>query len=189
MIAMLTGTVASQKGIDPVIIDVGGVGYAVHMPARVGLALVQGQRITVHIHTYVREDALELFGFLSAEELGLFHLLLNVPGIGPRTALGVLRHDASLIRTAIEHGDVDFFMSVPRLGKKNAQKIIIELRSKLTGITGDLPEEGNSESAEITQALVSMGFDRKEIRTVIPKLGNGKLEEKIRIALTLLGRK
>lgn len=188
MIALLTGTIASEHGYNPVIIDVHDVGYSVHVPNRIGHQLQKGTKVTMHIHTHVREDALDLFGFLSREELGMFNLLLTVSGVGPKTALGVMDHEASHIRRAIEKGDVDFFTSVPRLGKKNAQKIIIELRSKLTGVTGDLPEDENGETKELSDALVSMGFDRKEAREVIRKLPDGTLEVKIRHALKLLGK-
>lgn len=188
MIARLTGTIATHRGISPVIIDVHGVGYAVHMPSRITKQLTEGKTITAHIHTHVREDALELFGFLTDEELTMFNLLLTVSGVGPKTALNVMDHEASEIRRAIEKGDVDFFTSTPRLGKKNAQKIIIELRSKLTGVTGALPEDDTSETKELSDALVSMGFDRKEIRLVIQKLPDGTLEQKIRHALKQLGK-
>lgn len=187
MIALLTGTIASEHGYNPIIIDVGGVGYSVFVPTRIGQQLQNGQRVVLHIHTHVREDAFDLFGFLSRDELSLFNLLLTVSGIGPKTALGVMDHNAESIRQAIEKGDVDFFTSVPRLGKKNAQKIIIELRSKLTGITGNLPGETSSETTEISDALRAMGFDRQEIKTVLPKLPNGTIQVRIREALKLLG--
>lgn len=188
MIARLSGNVASSPGADPLIVDVSGVGYAVHIPVRTSLTLAIGQKISVYTHTYVREDALELFGFISPEELTMFHLLLNVSGVGPRTALAVMNHDATAVRTAIASGDVDFFMTVPRLGRKNAQKIIIELRSKLTGSQGALPQEETGETKELTDALVSMGFDRKEIRAILPKLTEGTLEDKLKSALRHLGK-
>lgn len=188
MIAQLTGTVVSTRGVNPVVINVHDVGYAVSVPNRVGLKLLIGPLVTLHIYTYVREDTLELFGFLSKEELAMFHLLISVSGIGPRTALGVLDREAGAIRHAIEKSDVDFFTAVPRLGKKNAQKIIIELRSKLTGATGAIPDEQTGETKELSDALVSMGFDRKEIRTIISKLPEGTLEMKLRHALKQLGK-
>lgn len=188
MIAQLTGVIASEHGMNPIIIDVHGVGYSVHVPNRIGHQLKTGQSITMHIHTHVREDALDLFGFLSREELFLFDLLLTVSGVGPKTALSVMDHEAPAVRHAIEKGDVDFFTTVPRLGKKNAQKIIIELRSKLTGFTGGLPDDESSETKELSDALVSMGFDRQEIRTIMNKLPEGPLELKIRHALKLLGK-
>lgn len=188
MIAKLTGTIVNTPNTTPLVVDVHGVGYAVHVPLRLALSTTPGQTISVHIHTYVREDALELFGFATADELSLFHLLLGVSGIGPRTALNVMNHDAAAIRQAIESGDVAFFTVVPRLGKKNAQKIIIELRSKLTGTTGSLPQEEQGETKELTDALISMGFDRREIQKTLSKIPDGSLKEKLRHALKHLGK-
>ena len=180
MIARLTGTVI---GIHPLVLDVHGVGYLVSVPQKFATAI--GQKLTVHTYTHVREDALQLFGFETQEELSLFELLLTVSGIGPKTALAVMDRGVDAIRKAITSSDVDFFMTVPRLGKKNAQKIIIELRSKIAGTTGDIPETG--ETGEITSALLSMGFDRNELKEVIKKLPEGSLEEKIKFALKMLG--
>lgn len=188
MIALLSGTVAAPKSSNPTIIDVQGVGYSVHVPMRIAHTLTEGQHVRMHIHTHVRDDAIELFGFSSPRELAMFNLLLSVSGVGPKTALGVMDHEESGIRRAIENGDVDFFTSVPRLGKKNAQKIIIELRSKLTGVTGNLPDDAGGETRELTDALVSMGFDRKEIGAVIRNLPEGPMEAKIRHALKTLGK-
>lgn len=180
MIASLTGTVIKTH---PLILDVHGVGYLVSVPQKFVAAV--GQKITVHTYTHVREDTLQLFGFESAEELSLFEILLTVSGIGPKTALAVMDRGVASIQKAITSSDVDFFMTVPRLGKKNAQKIIIELRSKIAGTTGDIPETG--ETGQISSALISMGFDRKELKDILKKLPEGTLEEKIKFALKMLG--
>ncbi len=188
MIAQLTG-IAITTHKNPLTIDVHDVGYAVFVPEKMLSTVKDGQKITVFIHTHVREDALILFGFASREERAIFELLLTVSGIGPKTALLVMDHGALAVQTAIGRGDVDFFTSIPRLGKKNAQKIIIELRNKM--IDGDfgIPEESSSETTEIMEALLSMGFDRKEIREVIKKLpADATLEKKITQALQLLGK-
>lgn len=186
MIARLTGTVTKTKAAS-LIVDVHGVGYHVCTPLRVFARIQDNETVVLHIHTHIREDAFDLFGFLSPDDLSLFELLLTVSGIGPKTALGVLDHEAAAVRHAIEAGDVDFFTGVPRLGKKNAQKIIIELRSKIAGVTGNLPEENSGETKELIDALSSMGFDRKEIRAILPKLSDGTIEQKIKHALKLLG--
>ena len=176
MIALLTGTVISTR---PLILDVHGVGYLISIPQKFITTI--GQKLTIHIHTHVREDALQLYGFEAQEELSLFELLLTVSGVGPKTALLVMDRGVTSIRKAIASSDVDFFMTIPRLGKKNAQKIIIELRSKMDRTTDDIPE-----TSEITNALSSMGFDRNEIREVIRKLPEGSLEQKIKSALKML---
>lgn len=188
MIAQLTGNVITTH-TNPITIDVHDVGYAVFVPEKMLTTLRDGEKTTVYIHTHVREDALILFGFASREERAIFDLLLTVSGIGPKTALNVMDHGATAVQTAISRGDVDFFTNIPRLGKKNAQKIIIELRNKM--IDGDfgVPGETSSETTEIMEALLSMGFDRKEIREVIKKIPNDTtLEKKITRALQLLGK-
>lgn len=188
MIAQLTGKVASTQK-NPIIIDVGGVGYAVQFPEKFIASIKLGQLITVAIHTHVREDALVLFGFPNRQEQTIFELLLTVSGIGPKTALLVMDHGAPAVQQAIGKGDVDFFQSIPRLGKKNAQKIIIELRNKMIDGDFDLPGETSSETTELIEALQSMGFDRKEVREVVKKIpSDGTLSSKMKHALRLLGK-
>lgn len=180
MIAQLTGTIIRTH---PLVLDVHGVGYRISVPQK--FTATTGDKCTIYTHTHVREDALQLFGFETEEELALFDLLLTVSGIGPKTSLAIMDKGVSSIQKAITSSDVDFFMTVPRLGKKNAQKIIIELRSKIAGTTGDIPE--TEETGEIMSALIAMGFERKELKEVIKKLPEGSLEEKIKFALKMLG--
>ena len=122
------------------------------------------------------------------ENLDFFKLLIGVSGIGPKSAMNILTIvGVEVLVSAITSGDISYLTKVSGIGKKNAQKIIIELRSKLTGVTGALPEDTDSETRELADALVSMGFDRKKIRDVIRKLPEGTLEVKIRHALKMLG--
>lgn len=189
MIAQLTGIIASTLK-NPIIIDVHGVGYAVHFPEKYIAGLTLGQSITASIHTHVRDDALMLFGFPNRTEQTLFELLLTVSGIGPKTALLVMDHGASAVQHAIGKGDVGFFQSIPRLGRKNAQKIIIELRNKMIDGDFELPGETSSETTELIEALQSMGFDRKEVREVVKKIPSDEtLSEKMKRALQLLGKR
>ena len=169
MISQLTGIVVSTHK-NPLTIDVHDVGYSVFVPEKMLGILKHGQKITAFIHTHVREDAIALFGFASLKEREIFDLLLTVSGIGPKTALNVMDHGADAIQNAIRQSDTDFFTAIPRLGRKNAQKIIIELRNKILINNADFSHEIPPESVEIMEALVSMGFDRKEIREVIKKL-------------------
>ncbi|MBU1327432.1 Holliday junction branch migration protein RuvA [Patescibacteria group bacterium] len=189
MIGALTGTVF-YKTANPIILDVGGVGYAVHLPPNQIDRLAIGAKHTFFVHTYVREDAMNLYGFRSREELVLFELLLTVAGIGPRTALLVVDRGVKDTTKAIVESDVAFFTTIPRLGKKNAQKIIIELKSKVGSVRDlDLSDTATGETKEILDALLSMGFDRKEAIAAIRKLTaeDTNLEQKIRHALKLLG--
>jgi len=191
MIGALKGTAYVIKK-NPVIFFAGDVGYNVHITDRLAKTLIPNKTTLLFIHTHVREDALDLYGFISQEELTFFELLLTVPGIGPKTALLVLNLGTTAIQKAIQTSDVDFFTGIPRLGKKNAQKIIIELKNKLGSIKDlDLRDESLSETKQLTDALLSMGFVRDEIREVVKKLPekSTSLEEKLRDALKLLGHR
>lgn len=188
MIAQLTGTVVRMRH-NPLVLDVHGVGYAVFVPQKFLTQSAPDQKLTIYTHTHVREDALLLFGFATEEEIALFELLLTVSGIGPKTALLVMDRGVEAIRRAIVTSDVEFFMAVPRLGKKNAQKIIIELKSKI-GSTSDLnlSDDEGSDTKQIIEALISMGFDRKEAREAVKKLpADGTMESKLKFALKMLG--
>lgn len=189
MIGALKGTVYSTQK-NPVILFVGGVGYVVFVPDHIRHSLHAGDVITLMIHTRVRDDALELYGFQTADELTLFELLLTVPGIGPKTALPIIDRGTARIEQAVRVSDVDFFTTIPRLGKKNAQKIIIELKNKLGSIKElNLMEDASSETKDLVNALLGMGFEKKEVVEAIKKLGSADmtLEQKIRHALKLLG--
>ena len=190
MIGYLDGVVVLRN--DPqIIVSVSGVGYNVLVPDTV-LRNVGGvgEKVQLYIHTHVREDALELYGFLHAEELKLFERLISVSGVGPKTALGVFSAGThSEIVDAIVKGDTSFFLVVPRLGKKNAQKLIIELKSKL-GSVGELDLSSAGESDEVIIALQGFGFKTSEVRSALKEIrGKGKTpEEKIRLALKYLGK-
>lgn len=192
MIGTLKGVIEYRE--DPfLIVDVNGVGYKVIVPTSV-LSKVNstGDSIKLYTHTHVREDLLELYGFTDPSDLKVFSLLIGVSGVGCRTALGIFsvgsRHD---IINAISTGDVTFFTSVPRLGKKNGQKIIIELKNKV-GASGDLDLSGESgnDQGELVSALKSFGFSAREAQEAIRGLdGKGEtVEEKIRLALKYLGK-
>lgn len=187
MIAQLTGTIVHNTS-NPIVIDVSGVGYGVFIPISNASKLPLQSIQTLYIHTHVREDALLLFGFLSHEDLRLFELLVTVSGVGPKTALTVIDKGSKAVQKAIVTHDVSFFTSVPRLGTKNAQKIIIELKNKL-GSTADFDlTSDNSETSALMDALKSMGFDTKNIRDTIGKLSpETSLEEKMKQAIRILG--
>ncbi|HUD09901.1 MAG TPA: Holliday junction branch migration protein RuvA [Patescibacteria group bacterium] len=191
MIGFLKGKVELLKR-PFVIIDVNGVGYKVLVPETIYAKLSLGEALKIFTYTYVREDALDLFGFLEAEDLGLFESLLTVSGIGPKTALNIFSFgERKDIIEAIIKGDVTFFTSVPRLGTKNAQKIIIELKNKM-GAGSDLDLSGKDllENAEVVQALKNFGFSVSEAQKAVREIKQVGLttEEKIRLALKNLGK-
>src|SRR5579864_8239375 len=164
MIGTLKGVIEYRE--DPfLIVDVSGVGYKVLVPTTV-LSKINsvGDNIKLYTHTHVREDLLELYGFTDPSDLKVFIMLISVSGIGCRTALGIFSVGTRAdIVQAISTGDVSFFTSVPRLGKKNGQKIIIELKNKL-GANGDIDLSGDTrmEHQELVNALKGFGFSPRE---------------------------
>src|ERR1035437_9844978 len=173
-------------------IDVNDVGYKVLVPETIYAKLSLGDVVKIFTFTYVREDALDLFGFLEVEDLGLFESLLTVSGIGPKTALNIFSFgERKDIIEAIIKGDVAFFTSVPRLGTKNAQKIIIELKNKMgSGAELDLSGKDLLEDAEVVQALKNFGFSVGEAQKAVREIKQVGLttEEKIRLTLKNLGK-
>ncbi len=191
MIGALKGTV---DFLDKpfMVIDVNGVGYKVLISDSFYSKLTPGEKVKVYTYTHVREDALELFGFREIEDLKLFENLISVSGIGPKTALNIFSSgQRSDIVEAILKGDVSFFSSVPRLGTKNAQKIIIELKNKM-GSTVDLDLSGKeqAENDEVVAALKNFGFTVSEAQKALREIKGKELkpEEKIRLALKNLSR-
>jgi Holliday junction DNA helicase RuvA len=191
MIGLLQGVIAYTDD-SSVIVDVHGVGYKVLVPTPI-LAKFQGESEAVKLftHTHVREDLLELYGFTEPEDLKLFQYLISVSGVGCKTALTVFAvgQRKDIVR-AITQGDVSFFTSVPRLGKKNAQKIIIELKSKLGDKTDIDLSKDSDQDTEVIAALKSFGFTTGEAQAAIRELkGEGEtVEQKIRMALKFLGK-
>jgi len=189
MIGSINGIV-EIKDNPHLIIDVNGVGYRVLVSNNILSKSAIGDRLKLFTYTHVREDQLELFGFLNREELKLFEYLIGVSGVGPKTAIGIFSVGTKdAIVSAIVNADLNFFTSVPRLGKKNAQKIIIELKSKL-GSVGDLDLSGDGKADnEVVLALKNFGFTAGEAREAIKNVQSDlSTQEKIRMALKYLGK-
>jgi len=191
MIGFLNGEVLARD--DPhIVINVNGVGYKVLASGSVLSKATLNGKLKLFIYTHVREDAISLFGFLDSLDLKLFENLISVSGIGPKTAMNIFSiGDREDVVQAIVTGDVSFFIGVPRLGKKNAQKIIIELKSKLGSIEDlDLSKIDSKENSEVVAALKTFGFSNKEALEALKNIkSEGKsTEEKIRMALKELGK-
>ena len=190
MIASLKGKI-EIKDSPFVVIDVSGVGYKVFVSPKLFASLIQGENATIFTYTHVREDILDLYGFLEFADLKLFEYLIGVSGVGPKTAIGIFAFGTRPeIIGAILKGDVDFFTRVPRLGRKNAQKIIIELKNKFgEGADLDLSGTDGSDKDEVVMALKTFGFSQSEaveaIRTLDKDLST---EQKIKQALKYLGK-
>lgn len=190
MIGSINGIV-EIKDNPHLIIDVNGVGYKVLVSNNILSNSSIGEKLKLFTYTHVREDCLELFGFQSLEELKLFEYLIGVSGVGPKTAMSVFSVGSKdAIIGAIINSDVNFFTSVPRLGRKNAQKIIIELKPKLGSIGDlDLTQDGKADN-EVIAALKNFGFTGHEAREAIRNIPNKDVstEEKIRLSLKYLGK-
>lgn len=189
MIAKLTGRIAH---IDPkyLVLDVGGVGYKVSTTSDIMTKIGHEEKqVTLWTYLAVRENALDLYGFLTLAELSFFELLITISGIGPKTALGIL-NSASVhaLETAIQTGDTSHLTKVSGIGKKVAEKIVLELKDKVEKITGGV--KMNSNDGDVIEALKSLGYSPQEARDVLKKLPKDltKTNDKIREALKILGK-
>lgn len=191
MIGMLEGLVA-LKNNPHIILNVSGVGYKILVSSSLFNKLLLQSPLILFIHTHVREDALELFGFETAEDLKLFEYLISVSGVGGKTALGVFSVGSKEeIVDAIVKGNVSFFTAIPRLGKKNAQKIIIELKNKLGGLEDlDLRDTGRNEKDEAIAALLQFGYSEREADTAVTAVSIEGIstEEIVKRALKHVGK-
>lgn len=167
MIGYLAGTVSRVSEKDMVVL-VQGVGYKILAPLPVLLASSEGKEVKLHIHTHVREDSISLFGFEKEGELELFERLISVSGIGPKSALATLSvHSPASVAEAVERGDAAFLSHTPGIGKKTAEKIILELKGKLAHLQG----EGHVDNFfEVRLALEALGYSGKEVHDVLQKL-------------------
>ncbi len=195
MIARLAGTVA-EKGADHAVLEVNGVGYLVHLSA-VSLAALPAQGATATLRTYtnVRQDAIDLFGFASEDEEAVFRALIDVKGVGPRAAQNILSGiDARELAQAIAQGDVARLTKVPGVGKKTAERLVVELKEKLAllaraaGPAKAAPGAGALE--QLRTALVNLGYKAPQADSAVDALREGadgrKLDELVRDALKLL---
>lgn len=192
MIAFLTGRLVGRDAT-ACLLDVGGVGYRISMSSTSLAQLpAEGDTLTIHTHLHVREDELSLFGFESLAEKNAFEQLITVSGVGSKVALATLSAlSPDVLAAAIASEDVALVSSVPGIGKKTAQRIILDLQDKL-GV-GELAGAGRatrgttaSASAEATDALLAMGFSAMEASAAL-KGGEGDAQSLLKHALKRLG--
>jgi Holliday junction DNA helicase RuvA len=202
MIAKLTGTLVT-KGVDHVVLDVRDVGYRISIPFSTYYDLPEiNASVSLLIHTYVREDAFQLFGFLTTDERDLFEALLRVTKVGPKLALAVLSGiSTGDLQQAIIEGDVLRLSAVPGVGRNTAERIVLELRERLTRgkseALGEVGTRGHGQHAivDAVTALQNLGYPRpiaeRTIRQVARATDAAKtpaLKELIRDALRFLGQ-
>jgi len=183
MIGYLKGLII-KKYPEQLLVNVGGVGYQLAVPHFVWQACSKGEEKAFLVYTHVREDELSLYGFLKAADKEIFVKMIGVSGIGPRLALNILSftRGANRIIKAISKADVDFFVEVRGLGKKSAQRLIIDLKSQIGGLK-ELEFESEQDQ-DLLEALKGLGFSKEEIKKAVKGIGKKlSLEEKIRQAL------
>lgn len=189
MIGRLRGTLV-ERTIDHVIVDVGGVGYAVAVTPRTLVALPAiGEDAVIHTHLYVREDQLALYGFASTDERDLFDLLLGVSGVGPKVALAIsATFTPDELRSVVSTNDQASLTSVPGIGKRSAEKLMVELRPKMDVIGESSLASGPL--SEAREALESLGYTTEEIRGILSSLGSDlPVEELVKQSLQQLGKR
>jgi holliday junction DNA helicase RuvA len=152
---------------DQLLLIVGGVGYVVEVAQPALLQLREATTAQLFIHTFVREDRLELYGFLNQDEKQLFQYILDVSGIGPKTALTICGLGASAIIQAVQEATVSTFTALPRIGKKQAQKLIIELKGKLGSLKELSLADADPVTAEVRAALESLGYAERDVERVV----------------------
>jgi Holliday junction DNA helicase RuvA len=200
MIGSLRGVVLDRTprsgSVVEVLVEVGGVGYRVSMPAGAGAQISPpGGPVFVHIHTHVRDDAIVLYGFPGRDELVCFEALIGAHGVGPAVALALLSvHSPAALQRAVLAEDVDALMLVPGIGKKTAARLLVELKSRLDLALDEglhvVPGRSANGSgavdvrAEVRTALSSLGYAADEIRHAMARLPeSGGVEEQVRHAL------
>jgi Holliday junction DNA helicase RuvA len=184
-----------EKRPNQVLLDVSGVGYLVQIPLSTfaGLGMLHAEA-TLLIHTHLREDQLSLYGFVTAREKQCFELLLSASGVGPSLALKILSGmSIEELVPAIRKGDLAQLVRIPGVGKKTAERIVVELRDKLAAV--DIPGAGKPATksqleADVASALVNLGYDDRSVENAIAKsrgAGSADFEGLLRAALQILG--
>jgi Holliday junction DNA helicase RuvA len=195
MIGLLRGQVLA-KSPERVLLDVGGVGYELHVPVSTYLELerlADGEPARLYVHTHMRDDALSLYGFWSEQEKALFERLIAVSGIGPRLARVILSgmQPADLVG-ALAAGDVARLSSIPGVGKKTAERMVLELRDKVQGLAAGMPGATAPPDDDLVSALVNLGYKRNPAeRAVVAArrdLPDAEFPELLRASLKQLSR-
>lgn len=189
MIASLSGVVR-HKDLHALTVDVSGVGYRVLVPTETALEAKTDFPISLWTHLVVRETAMELFGFLDKETLDTFELLITISGIGPKSALSILNvADPSTLRQAVASGDTAYLTRVSGIGKKNAEKIVMELKDRMKIGEEDRGIDTRSEG-DALEALVSLGYGEHDARGALKQVPKGTegVSERVKAALKLLSQ-
>jgi len=194
VIAHLRGRIL-RKGPQELVLDVAGVGYRVTIPLSTFYRLGEpGAEVSLLTHTHVREDTFALFGFLAVSEQALFERLISVAGVGPRLAIGILSGiEAPDLVGALRSGDVARLTRIPGVGKKTAERLVVELKDKMEGLEGTEPAPEHAPAGgqeDLVSALVHLGYSRNEAERGVERAlkagGDDRFEEILRRTLRIL---
>jgi len=189
MIAKIQGEIAFFRN-NYVVVDVAGVGYKVFV-TEFAMGKIAGKKeIELYTHTYVREDTLSLYGFLTLDELEMFELLISISGIGPKAAIGILSiAEPKTIRTAIISDDSSILTRVSGVGKKTAQRVILELKNRIAELPGEDQGIARADS-EAIEALTSLGYSVSQAREALKAVPENvkDVSNRVRAALKSLGK-
>jgi Holliday junction DNA helicase RuvA len=190
MIGTLRGQI-THKDLNLLIVEVHGVGYKVSTTTDVVVERTLGEEISLYTYLAVRETALDLYGFLTKDSLDIFELLITISGIGPKSALGIMNTATpEMLRQAVATEDTSYLTKVAGIGKRNAEKIVMELKDKLVTTSADF--DGASRGAgDVMEALLSLGYDERDVRETLKRMpkditGTG---ERVKYALKNLSQK
>lgn len=187
MISFLTGTVHEQTSTTLTVLTEGGVGYSVQVGRRVAAQVAVGKRVALYTYLKVSDSALDLYGFEQAGQRAFFELLLTVKSVGPKSAMNILNvGPVEDIQQAIARGDATYLSAVQGLGKKTAERLCVELKSKITvddSVRGSTPH--GDMLSDVVDALVGLGYTKEHARAIIKELdaANATTEELLRAAL------
>ena len=194
MISSLSGRVKSSSA-SSLVVEISGIGILVNVPARISSQTNIGSNIELHTYLIVREDALTLYGFLDLVDRNFFELLLSVTGIGPKVAQAILSiNNAGGIATAISQGDLKLLESIPGLGKKGAQRLVLELKEKVGTFANSGSQISNGISNQVEMGLQGLGYTSKESKEVVAQIrdqiesANMELAAAIKLALQTTGK-
>ena len=192
MIGYLTGKLISSKPTQ-IILDVNGVGYLVNISISTFEKISEKEIVSLFIHTSVKEDSITLFGFFTRSEKEMFELLISISGIGPKVSLGILSGiSVDDLKDAIANENVSRLFAIPGIGRKTAERVVLELRNKVDAIKADGVIKEASAKDEAISALATLGYQRqlaeKVVRDLLSENANYSLEELIRKALASLNK-
>ena len=182
MISSISGTVKSTS-ISSIVVEVGGVGILVQLPVRVAAQIQVGKLVNLHTFLIVREDALTLYGFVDLVDRDFFELLLSVTGIGPKVAQSILAaSEATVIANAIVSSNLKILESVPGLGKKGAQRLVLELKDKAANFAGGSVSAKLSITNQVENSLQGLGYSAKESSAMISQIAGSENIESLNAA-------